>query len=461
VKFAPRRWRSPLVLTGLLLLAGLSAPTAWAAPGQAIGKVIASDNPPELAGVTKSYTFELRPTSGQISSFNLTAAGGWVITKFLQPAPPSGVSLFPPTSSTQIRGRGVTITSSSPLFVTFEAQAPCATTNPDWDLVARSGPNFNGSTFAIDTTQSVLSTPITDKCTATFVAGRGPADAAFNGGNKSQNITSDPYDPAGNAMQVIVNDATGRPRAGILITLALMCTPPDSVCKPAEGGASLVPAIVGATSDVNGIATFGSVAIDEVGIGYQLNPTGNGVTSTPSSAFGIYEEGKTCDSPPCSVNARSDDGDIAATVTADAPSGSPTLSALVSPLDVDCEDPETTSIPADYEYQALSAEVVAWKYTGTGTQTISVLVDKSLVHSQTDRGNDIDVCFLVEGLIPGTNKAKSFVDKFGRTRTEASGPGLLPLCSPTITHDCIVSETAVSGGDRLITFTVDDGRGKI
>jgi hypothetical protein len=300
-------------------------------------------------------------------------------------------------------------------------------------------------------------TTLTGSCTAEFVTGRGPADAAFNGGMKSQNISSVPYTPGGAAMQVLVKDAALQPRAGISIQLTLVCTPNDSICKPPENeGASLTGPVM-ATSGAGGIATFtGStsnpIAIDKVGLRYRLDPTGSGIASTPSAEFGIYEEGENCGSTCVVRGAR---GGIDATVTANTPSG--TMGVLVSPLGLNC----ASSIPPDYEYEPLSSQVVAWKYTGTGSQTISVLVDKTLVHGQTNRGNDIDVCFLVEGVIPGTNTPKSFVDKFGILRTEASGPGLLPFCSPTITHDCVVTETGVSGGDRLITFTVNDGRGKI
>jgi hypothetical protein len=301
-------------------------------------------------------------------------------------------------------------------------------------------------------------TTLTGWCTAEFVTGRGPADAAFNGGIKSQNISSAPYTPGGAAMQVLVLDAANprQPRPGIAITLSLLCAPPDSTCAPAKDGASLTGPLMG-TSGAGGIASFtGStsnpIAIDKVGLRYRLDPTASGIASTPSAEFGIYEEGEICGST-CVV--RGGRGGIDATVTANAPSG--TMGVLVSPLGLNC----ATSIPPDYEYEPFSSQVVAWKYTGTGSQTISVIVDKTLVHGQTDRGNDIDVCFLVEGVIPGTSTPKSFVDKFGVLRTEASGPGLLPFCSPTITHDCVVSETAVSGGHRLITFTVDDGRGKI
>jgi hypothetical protein len=344
------------------------------------------------------------------------------------------------------------------LTVTFTAQAPCGTTNPAWPVVAKSGSNLTGSSFTVNT----LSTPLSGTCSAAFVAG--PADAAFNGNPKSENITSVAYTPDGAAMQVQVKDAAGATRDGVSIKLELRCTPPDSSCGP---GGALLSGPVTATSDSGGIATFtGSIenpinpiSIDAIGLNYLLEPTGSGVAGTLSAEFGIYEEGKQCPGASCEVHGNSDDGRISATVSADIPSGS--LSVLVSELGLDC----TGSIPpgSDYVYRPLSASVVAWLYTGEGSQTITVLVDKALLRF-TDRGSaHLDFCLLVEGTIPGIvpPTPKSFVDKFGVTRTEASGPGLLPDCSPIITTNCIVSQTAAAGGDRLVTVTVEDGRGKI
>jgi hypothetical protein len=436
-----------------LLVAALSAPTALAAPKTATATLTPSPVP---AGTTASYSFTLAPDNGSIGSFTLTAGSGWTIQPLV--SPPAGVTR---PSATLIQGTGVSIGASSPLTVIFTAQAPCGTTNPAWPVVAKSSSNLTGSSFTVN----ALSTPLSGTCTAAFVNGRSPADAAFNGGSKSQNITSVPYTPTGptaTPMQVLVKDAGGTARPNVSITLSLRCTPTDSVCKPATDGASISGPTT-ATSDANGIATFtGStstpISIDRVGLRYRLEPTGLGVTGTSSGEFGIYEEGEACGAS-CSVHGKSGDSKIDATVTVDTPSGTDLLSVLVSDLGLDCSG----SIPAGsgYVYTPLSAQVVAWKYTGTSSQTIAVVVDKTLVHQQTDRGNDLDFCFLVEGTIPGTTTPKSFVDKFGVTRTETSGPGLLPVCSPTIVRNCIVSETAAQGGDRLVTVTVDDGRGKI
>jgi hypothetical protein len=398
VKLGTPRWRTPFVLTGLLLLAGLIAPAALAAPSTATATIAAS-SPPAEAGATESYTFSLAPSNGQISSFNLTAPSGWSIDPLL--SPPAGVTR---PSATQIQGRGLSITASSPFSLSFRAQAACSPANATWSVVAKTGASFNGSSFSVTQPTTTLS----GSCTAAFVPERGPAGAAFNNPNatKSENITSDAYSPNGAPMQVLVKD--------------------DGSSDP--------------------------ITIDEVGIGYQLDPTGSGVTSTLSSPFGIWEEGEDCGAT-CEVHGRSDDRNIDATVTADTPSSSSDLSVLVTELALNCGP----SIPPGYDYTALSADVIAWRYTGDGSQTITVRVGRDLL--LLDRGSaHIDVCYLAEPH-PITGEPKTFTDKFGAGPT--SGPGLLPNCDSTVVQNCILSQTAGPRGSRIVTFTVEDGRGKI
>lgn len=432
-----RRIVAPLVFA--LVAAVLIGPSALAAPGTAVGVITPSPVP---AGTTMSYSFTLAPTSGQIGSFNLTAALGWTILSL--DSAPSGVSL---ASSTQIQGRGLTITSSSPLTIGFTAQAPCATSNATWGLAARAGSNFTGSSLSVDPSSS-LTTSLSGTCRAAFVAGRSPADAAFNGNPRSENITSVPYTPTGLAIQALVTDANGNPRSGISVMLQLTTNPT---------GATLSGPIT-ATSDSQGFATFqgnpGSnpITIDEIGLDYAVTPTGTGVVGTESGLFGIYQEGEPCTAgQSCVVHGNSNDHRIEATVSADTPSGS--LAVLVSELGLDC----SASIPAGYTYTPLSAEVIAWQFTGTGSQTITILIDKTLIRGILNRGNTIDFCYLVEGIDAVTGEPKTFISKFG---VETSGPALISFCSPTITENCIVSETATQGGDRLVTVTVEDGKGR-
>ncbi|HSJ50297.1 MAG TPA: hypothetical protein VLA90_03295 [Actinomycetota bacterium] len=431
----------PLLAAGLLSIALIASP-AVAAPPTAVGSVTPSSVP---AGATTGYSFSLAPSSGTIGSFNLTAPAGWVILSL--DSAPAGVTL---TSSTQIQGRGLSVSASSPLAVGFTAQAPCGAASTNWTLAARSGPNFTGSTNGIDPSSS-LSTALSGTCAAEFVVGRGPADAAFNGNPKSENITSVPFTPAGTAMQVLVTDATGAARSGIAITLTLQCTAPV-VCG--GSGASLSGPVT-ATSNASGLATFtGSAAnpisVSQIGFGYHLTPTGTGVTGTQSAPFAIFEEGEQCSSSDCVVRGNSSNRHLSATIAANTPSGS--LAVLVSgALSLDCGP----SIPAGYNYKPVSGDIIAWLYTGTGSQTIVVELSKQLIREVVDRGSaHLDVCYLVD--VAG----KSFVDKFGQLHLTGD-PGLLPDCGPGISENCIVSQTAAPGGGRVVTFTVEDGRGKI
>ncbi|HEX6331053.1 MAG TPA: hypothetical protein VF129_07165 [Actinomycetota bacterium] len=440
-RFAP-------LIAAALLGAALLAPPAFAAPKTAVASVTPETAPdPTPAGATIDYSFSIAPTSGSIGSFDLTAPAGWTITSLLAPIP-AGVTPSP----TQIQGRGLNVGSSSPLVVSFEAQAPCGASSTTWGVVAKPGPNFTGSSFDVVPAQAgALSTPLDGECAAAFVAGRGPADAAFNGNPKSENITSVAFTPTGAAMQVLVKDATGTERGGISITLTLQCTAPVSC---GGGGASLSGPVT-ATSNASGVATFtGSAAnpisVNREGFGFHLTPTGTGVTGTQSGPFGIFEEGEQCAGSDCTVHGNSADRRLAATIAANTPSGS--LSVLVSgDLTLDCGP----TIPEGYTYTPVSGDVIAWVYTGTGSQTITVELSKQLIREVLDRGSaHLDVCYLVD--IAG----KSFIDKFGQLRTTGQA-GLLPDCGPGITENCILSQTATAGGGRVVTFTVEDGRGKI
>jgi len=233
---------------------------------------------------------------------------------------------------------------------------------------------------------------------------------------------------------------------GISITLGLQCTLPV-VCGTSSGQASISGPITVSSATVggiDGIAEFtgtsaNPIAINLIGLNYQLEPTGTGVTGTPSGPFGIYQDGHGC-APSC--KAHGNNGGIDSTVTA---TGGTNLAVLVSPLVLDCG-------PA---FVGRSSQVTVWKYVGTNSQTLVLVVDKSLL-TNTDRGSaHLDFCFDGEG--------KTFTDKFGvvHDATNNPTPGLLPDCSSTITTNCIVSETSSNKGARIITVTVEDGHGRI
>ena len=412
-----RKLLAPLVLT-LVVGAIAVAPSALAAPGTVVGTISPSSVP---AGATAGLGFTLAPTSGQVRSFNLTAPAGWSI---LSVTPQAGTSF----TASQIQGRNVSATSSSPLSVAFSVQAPCAGSTA-WSLAARSGGGFTGSGFAVDATSS-LSTSLSESCTAAFVAA--PADAAFNGGTTSQNITSERFVPAGAAVEVLVSDGAGNPRAGISITLQLTTN---------TTGATLSGPVTD-VSDAAGSATFEGAApltINRLGLGYIITPTGSGVVGTASDEVGIYREGEPCPSgQTCVVNDNVSDPKLGASVTSDTPGD---LGVLVRGASIDCAS-----------YNELSTSEIAWKFTGTGAQIVTATLSKALSKLVLDRGSShFDVCVQVdEGKAP-------FIDKFGAPVTT----GLLPDCSSSVTTNCIMSETAAGGGGRLITFTIEDGKGRI
>ncbi len=413
-----RKLLAPLLLT-LVVAAIAVAPSALAASGTVVGTISPSSVP---AGAAADLTFTLKTTSGQVSSFNLTAPTGWTITGF---TPQTGIS----QSGSQIQGRNITATSSTTLTVAFSVRAPCAPASASWTLAARSGGGFTGSSFPVDPTSSLV-TPLSGTCTAAFTAA--PTDAAFNGGTTSQNISSERFVPGGDALEVLVSDAGGAPRAGISITLALSPNPTSLSGDITE------------TSGADGLATFGSTAtpvtINKLGLGFTITPTGSGIVGTASGEIGIYREGEPCpEGQTCVVNDNISDPKLRASVSSNSAGD---LGVLVLPFTINCDG-----------YSELSTTEIAWKFTGTGAQIVTATVSKALSKQVVDRGSShIDVCFQTD---PGKD---AFVPKGGGTPVNI---GLLADCNSTITTNCIMSETAAPGGGRLVTFTVEDGKGRI
>ena len=141
----------------------------------------------------------------------------------------------------------------------------------------------------------------------------------------------------------------------------------------------------------------------------------------------------------CVVNDKISDPKLGASVSSNTPGD---LGVLVLPYTISCDG-----------YDELSQTEIAWKFTGTGAQIVTATVSKALSKQVVDRGSShIDVCFQTD---PGKNP---FVPKGGGT---AVNIGLLADCNSTITENCIISETAAPGGGRLVTFTVEDGKGRI
>jgi|RhiMetdeSRZDD1v2_1073273.scaffolds.fasta_scaffold68333_2 hypothetical protein len=414
--------RATLVLSVVAIVAVL-APGALAASNAAVGTLPSS----VPAGATTSYSFTLRTTGGSASSFNLTAPTGWSISS-VDSSSQAGVTR---ASASQIQGRSISASSNTTLTVSFTAQAPCSATSTAWTLAVRSGPNFNGSSIPNDAS-SALSTALSGACSAAF--SRGPADAAFVG-TTAPNITSAAYNQTGDAIQVLVSDANGQPRSGISVQLNFNANPTSATLT--------APTV---SSGTDGKATFSPVTISKSGLNYQLIPNGGtGVTGTASGFFGVYQDEQACGS--CTAHGNS--STIHSTVTANSTNGG-TLAVLVSGVAADFIDCGPT-IPSGYDYKPVSSEVTSWQYTGNGAQTLVVDIDRSLIKKILNRGSShIDFCYQADN-------GKTFTDKFGNV---GSGPGLLSDCGPGITNNCIVSETGDGQGGRLITVTVDDGKGR-
>jgi hypothetical protein len=433
-----RRFSPLLVGAAVVAVIGLLAPAASAATS---ATATVQGDLKLNAGTDSGYTYTLRPASGQIKSFNLTAPDGWTFTGITSVTPSIG-SVLPATTfpTNVLQGRNLAISSSTDFVLKFTARAPCADTNSSWKTAAKTNANFTGGSFSVPDVHASVS----GSCFAAFT--RPPANAAFNDPptfkGPSQNITSAQYTPnttSNNAIQVLVTDAAGSARSGIEITLSLSTNPTKATLSGS----------LKATSNGGGYATFpGSpnpITIDTIGQDYEMTPTASGVVGTESGPFDIYQEGEVCGTGSCDASGRSVNN-LGHVLTAgvSAPSGIALGVFVSTAVDVEC---------AGYTSPFSDPPSIVWQYSGSDPQRIVVDISKGMMREVLDRGSDhLEFCFDSEG--------KTFVDKFGSTHTTT--PGLLPDCNATSDGtNCIVSETALAGGGRRVVVTVEDGKGRI
>ncbi len=192
-----------------------------------------------------------------------------------------------------VQVRTVGLGAGKSMTITVNAVAPCKTTTLTWYVMAMSGSNYTGTTFALDTTKSTKTTKVNGTCTLAFVAGRQPGSAHPN-----EVISSVDFDPSGAPIQVKVLDGSGNPSsfpAGI--ALAIGSNP---------GGGTL-----GGTSTKTasgGVATFDDLTIDNPGVDYTLVASSTGFASVTSGPFTIADMDVPCE-PNVDCIGDIDDGD--------------------------------------------------------------------------------------------------------------------------------------------------------
>ena len=303
------------------------------------------------------------------------------------------------------------------MTITVNAVAPCKTTTLTWYVMAMSGSNHTGTTFALDTTKSTKTTKVNGTCSLAFVAGRQPGSAHPN-----EVISSVDFDPSGAPIQVKVLDGSGNPSSfPASIALAIGSNP---------GGGTL-----GGTSTKTasgGIATFDDLTIDNQGVDYTLVASSTGSASVTSGPFTIADVDVPCE-PNVDCIGDIDDGKTFVNVNAKADPSATNLRISLLEGGPDCDGDDYIETTSTVEFSVSS---------GSRVKEVSISFDAGLGAGIEgyDPAGDFQVCY--ESPTP-------FIDRHEGSVTT----GLLPDCdssTPESTAPCVLSR--IQGGDYRSTW---------
>ena len=238
------------------------------------------------AGTGGDYAFQVTNNDPKetLKSLTFAAPANFVITGA---SGPSG------TSVSGVPGSSVTLNlpaepTGSSFNVDVTALAPCAAASPAvWGV---SGVDSRGETNEVQWSSSPLSVPFTGTCGLAFTGQ--PAQTAVN----RPILTG--FNSTGDPLAVQLTDAKNSPlnpadfsASQTLVTISVVTNP---------GGGTLTGNT--ATSS-NGVAVFGNLQINKVGVGYDLTANADGFTPAATSGlFTITGQITTCGSGACSAS---------------------------------------------------------------------------------------------------------------------------------------------------------------
>jgi hypothetical protein len=249
---------------------------------------------------------------------------------------------------------------------------------------------------------------------------------------------------------VIGTDSWGNPIAGAVVTASL--APPIS-------GTGTLSGTPTATTLASGVATFGNLAVSDVGE-YQLVATSGAVSGT-SAAFVIANQVTPCNGSCSGTGAIKNNTTTNATAT-NAPSGT---SLAVSVIGNDSVSP---GVCGGFGFAQLGAgsfvNIVSNSNQGTPTPnfTITWTLDKSLVQAAGNPGaSHFDICLGAENLLdPMGTHTTPWTTKLN-TPAQAVPDlalgvtlfwGIVPDCPSPNNGPCVQSKHKDNAGDEVITF---------
>jgi hypothetical protein len=399
----------------LAMLAAATGP-ALAAPSPT--KPITGSVSPASVPVGATTAFTLTLTNGSsnqsLGSMNITT-----------PAVPEAGSVSAQqgtltwtAGTTLIKLRTVGLAPGASMTVSATISVPCsAGSSLTWVVQAKQSNDFNGppgnnfSPYPLNLTNAV-----TGSCHLEFTAQ--PADTTI--GDVTTSVAGT---PSGAPVAVSVLDGNDAViTAGTYaISLAVGTNPGGATSPPAGGSANTT----------SGVATFPSLTIDEVGVGYTLVASTTGATSATSDPFNVVNK-------LCTANTVCQDDEVNGKTKAhvDAPVGGDGGYITFSSTDTNESGFGCEGKPfIDGVSVIFTLDVVG----GNDVKTVTVTYDKSLVRLDPNNGASFyQICYLG--------------DETGAT------PHLLPDC---VNQDpiapCILSKNKTKAGDVVVKFLAPAG----
>ena len=252
------------------------------------------------AGTGEDYAFRVTNNDPHetLRSLTFTAPARFVITGA---SGPSG------TSVSELPGSSVTLNlPAEPTGTTFTvdvtALAPCVAVSPEvWGV---SGIDSRGETNEVHWRSSPLSVAVTGACALAFTGQ--PAQTAVN----SDILTG--FNSTGSPLAVQLADANGNPLKSADFSASRTQVTVSIGANP--GGGTLTGTTTVTSS--YGVAKFGNLQINKVGVGYDLAANAPGLSSATSASFTITGQIQACGAGSCSASQSTATTTTSATTTA-------------------------------------------------------------------------------------------------------------------------------------------------
>jgi hypothetical protein len=402
------------------------------------------------ASTSINLTITNEASGRTLGSANVAVPTGFTITGAPSPMP-SGSSW----DGTSLQLRNLALAGSASYTTSIPVATPCTPGSNSWTVTARTGADYTGADFVLDTaTSSVAATVSGTNCQ--YVFRHQPRDAEVNA-----IITSAAFNPAGTPVAIaVLNPATN--------TLDSTVSAANVHLTASKNDATPTHFFNRDQAMTSGLAQFGALTADLTGQFITLTASGSPFqSSAASNVFNILADaqscGTSCQAPQQNQGGTALDASVSGFTSGDIVAVSLFTAADFTPP-ANCGDGGTfTPIPD------ASGALVEYVPTGNGwTITVTLRVDKSLIPISKG-ASQFDVCLgakRVTQVSCASDPNNGFKTKSGDNA--ACDYSLNPLSSPTtglywgvipdcpngnkpITTPCVKSKTKNNAGDLLLT----------